>query len=79
MAAACGICKGMTLHPIDNIMVIWNGQTIFSPIVDVGVVVYPLLVNNIVKLAVELPAPCEGKEKLAPKMQERRDYSQPVW
>ncbi len=40
-----GICKSTTFHPINKIMVLWCGQVIFFPIVDVGIVLCNLLMN----------------------------------
>jgi hypothetical protein len=73
-----GIHESKTLHMIDDIMMLRDSWAIFFFLVDVGIVVYPLLVNNIVQLADELPAPCKRKVILAPTMQERSRQNKPV-
>ena len=40
-----GICKSTTFHLINKIMVLWCGQVIFFPIVDVGISLCNLLMN----------------------------------
>jgi hypothetical protein len=51
------IRTGVLLNAVQYIMVLWKCETVGTLIVDERVAVYPLLVNNIVKLIDKLPSP----------------------
>jgi hypothetical protein len=42
-----GIYCEVLLNAVNDLMVFWDGETVFSPVVDESVSVNPLLVDNI--------------------------------
>ncbi len=42
-----GIYCEVLLNAVNDLVVFWNGETVFPPVVDESIHVYPLLVDNI--------------------------------
>ena len=42
-----GIYCEVLLNAVNDLMVFWDGETVFPPVVDESIPVYPLLVDNI--------------------------------
>jgi hypothetical protein len=51
------ICIGVLLNAVQYIVVLWECETVGALIADERVAIYPLLVNNIVKLIDKLLSP----------------------
>jgi hypothetical protein len=42
-----GIYYEILLNTVNDLVVFWDSETVFSPVVDESIPVYPLLVDNI--------------------------------
>ena len=74
-----GVSKGIFFHPIEDIMVFRDSQTIFFFVMNIGVLVHPLFVDYIVQPIDKLTPPYFREGVLVASSEEREGDRQPKW